>query len=560
MIRIYKSEAFEQPEFQRLPKQQLLRRVLRRVPVGTVHRALETTDKKQAQTVLKQQGYFGNEGTVRKYGSRYWQVKKASFTTSDQAYGENLKMLTELLTNAGVRYFAIPHRTGSKVVLAVLDDEWTDMLDAVEKHDAAVRPYVGVGMKNVRRKNFRWTSALEEPVARKAAEEQQFIEVFQMYTKKHVEKVYGRSAAIRVERWFAEDDGSYSFPGRSVRTNLIAPPAQVPATIERYGVELPTFASAIKPHAMSFEEPVDLVYMWVDGADEVWLRKRNRVISELTGEVFSDSIDASRFRDNGELKYSLRSVVPHLDWVRNIFIVTDDQTPEWLNVDHPRIRMVSHREMFGDAGQLPTFNSHAIGSRLHHIDGLAEHYLVVNDDVFFGLHARPNNFFFSNGISKFFLSQATLPLTDEDVNAHEAARRNVVDLLEDEFGKTVTNAFYHTPIPQLKSHMFELEQKYSMVFEGNLSSQLRSRNDFEVNGWLHHYHGLLTGRSLPSRITYDYFNLADSDAVRRMKNLSANESIIAFCVNDSPDADETNVKMAIETLRERYPTPAEWEL
>ena len=34
--------------------------------------------------------------------------------------------------------------------------------------------------------------------------------------------------------------------------------------------------------------------------------------------------------------------------------------------------MVSHKEIFADPGVLPVFNSHAIESQLHHIDGLAD--------------------------------------------------------------------------------------------------------------------------------------------------------------------------------------------
>jgi hypothetical protein len=44
----------------------------------------------------------------------------------------------------------------------------------------------------------------------------------------------------------------------------------------------------------------------------------------------------------------------------------------WLDTEYPGITVVSHREIFGDTGRLPTFNSHAIESRLHRIPGLAE--------------------------------------------------------------------------------------------------------------------------------------------------------------------------------------------
>ena len=68
--------------------------------------------------------------------------------------------------------------------------------------------------------------------------------------------------------------------------------------------------------------------------------------------------------------------------------------------------MVPHREIFGDTGRLPTFNSQAIESRLHRIPGLAEHFLYLNDDVFLGRPVPPEMFFTPGGLTRFFPSTA----------------------------------------------------------------------------------------------------------------------------------------------------------
>ena len=78
---------------------------------------------------------------------------------------------------------------------------------------------------------------------------------------------------------------------------------------------------------------------------------------------------AGRYRDNGELRHSLRSLWFGCDWVRKIFVVTADQVPAWLDMDDPRIELVSHRDILPESC-LPTFNSHAIEAALHRIDGL----------------------------------------------------------------------------------------------------------------------------------------------------------------------------------------------
>lgn len=104
-----------------------------------------------------------------------------------------------------------------------------------------------------------------------------------------------------------------------------------------------------------------------------------------------DDISASRFADNEEMRYSLRSVVQYAPWVRHVFIVTNGQIPSWLNLDNPRITLVTHevcvgsglpaellaivsfqQEIFYNKSHLPTFSSPAIESHLHRIPGLSK--------------------------------------------------------------------------------------------------------------------------------------------------------------------------------------------
>ena len=43
-----------------------------------------------------------------------------------------------------------------------------------------------------------------------------------------------------------------------------------------------------------------------------------------------------------ELRYSLRSIDIHAPWIRHIYIVTNGQIPYWLDLDNPRISIVTH--------------------------------------------------------------------------------------------------------------------------------------------------------------------------------------------------------------------------
>ena len=39
-------------------------------------------------------------------------------------------------------------------------------------------------------------------------------------------------------------------------------------------------------------------------------------------------------------RYSLRSIEKYAPWVRKVFIVTNGQIPNWLNLDNPRLHIV----------------------------------------------------------------------------------------------------------------------------------------------------------------------------------------------------------------------------
>uniref|UniRef100_F6ZDG1 N-acetylglucosamine-1-phosphotransferase subunits alpha/beta n=1 Tax=Ciona intestinalis TaxID=7719 RepID=F6ZDG1_CIOIN len=106
-----------------------------------------------------------------------------------------------------------------------------------------------------------------------------------------------------------------------------------------------------------------------------------------------DVISKSRFEDNEELRYSLRSVEKYAPWVRHIYIVTNGQIPYWLNMDAPRVTLVTHEEIFVNKSHLPTFSSPAIEAHIHRIPGLADKFIYLNDDVMFGKEVWPDDFY-----------------------------------------------------------------------------------------------------------------------------------------------------------------------
>ena len=139
---------------------------------------------------------------------------------------------------------------------------------------------------------------------------------------------------------------------------------------------------------MKTDTQIDFVIPWVDDTDPVWRAKK----AEYTGVKETEGNTCVRYRDWDTLKYWFRGVEKFAPWVRYVHFVTDNQKPEWLNIEHPKLRWVKHTD-FIPQEYLPTFNSHTIEFNLHRIPDLAEHFVYFNDDVFLIRETKEEDFF-----------------------------------------------------------------------------------------------------------------------------------------------------------------------
>ena len=333
----------------------------------------------------------------------------------------------------------------------------------------------------------------------------------------------------------ARPQGSLIAPRRNRWADVITPAA---AGIEQRtiaGRERPTVAMIGHPHLFDVREPIDAVYTWVDGSDPDWVARKNRTLRELGAPVDHElSANRSRYTSRDELRYSLRSLETHADWVRHVYLVTDDQVPEWLRVDHPRLTVISHRDLFAGRGRLPTFNSHAIESQLHHIHGLSEHFLYLNDDVFFGRPVAPEQFFTGNGLALFHRSASKVGLAPAaacDVPLMSAAKNNR-DLLVERFGRGITSKLQHVPHALRRTVLFDIERDFACEVGRTASSQFRSQSDLSIAASLAHYYGYATGRAAPGRLAYFYADIAKDDTPVRLKSLLSKRAVDVFCLND----------------------------
>lgn len=142
--------------------------------------------------------------------------------------------------------------------------------------------------------------------------------------------------------------------------------------------------------------PVDFVVTWVDGGDPEWLAEKNRYMPD--NAVTKMNNPSARYRDWDLFRYWFRGVETYAPWVRNVYLVTWGHVPAWLNLDHPKLRVVRHKEFIPEE-YLPTFNSNAIECNLWRINGLSEHFVYFNDDMYVTNPIRKTDFFY-NGLPK----------------------------------------------------------------------------------------------------------------------------------------------------------------
>ena len=373
---------------------------------------------------------------------------------------------------------------------------------------------------------------------------------------------YGAQTAFQFELWrFGEDEIIAPVENALMRTRLPRSEARE-TTIALYGRTWLTLQNMFDDLASDVSFDIDLVFSWVDGSSDAFQRERaKRMKAYVVGE--GDDSDA-RFRQIDELKYALRSVYMFAPWIRRIFIATDSPAPEWL-AEHPRVTIMRSEDFFVDTSVLPIHNSHAVESQLHHIPGLAEHFLYSNDDMFFGRPVGPELFFSPGGVTKFVEASTRIGLGENDPtrSGFENAARVNRALLRGRFGKVTTRHLEHTPAPMRKSVLLELEREFPEDFSRTAASRFRSATDISVTNSLYHYYALMTGRAVAQTQVHSlYIETTLRIALRQMNQLRKRRDQDMFCLNDGSHPEiSTEVRRAAVTefLELYFPIVAPWE-
>lgn len=325
---------------------------------------------------------------------------------------------------------------------------------------------------------------------------------------------------------------------------------------------------------------IDFVVPWVDGNDDEWIKLRNSYKGEYT---------ECRYRDWGVFRYWFRSVETYAPWVNKIHLITCGQIPDWLNVDHPKLNLVFHKDYMPER-YLPTFSANPIELNMHRIEGLSDNFVYFNDDTFL-CSPCAEDVFFKNGLpcDSAVLDQIMPSIVGHQfvhilcndvsiVNAHfskkEVIKKNLTKFFNYKYGKYLLLNFcffwyggfagfrnFHLPQAFRKCDFEELWKLESQLLEQTSLHRFREYTD--INQYAVRMLNLCKGEFYPRnpKTAGQYFEIGNHDDAiadymrnRKGKMICINDN--DFCVVDF----EKEYRFLHNLFKEIFPNKSSFEL
>lgn len=250
---------------------------------------------------------------------------------------------------------------------------------------------------------------------------------------------------------------------------------------------------------------VDAVITWVDGNDKNWQEKFNKYAE--TKIDFNKKKESVRYNSIGEINIAIKSIIKYASFVKNIFLITDNQTPKLFDElkslaskNDINLEIVDHQIIFKGYEQFaPSFNSCSIGCMLFRIPNLSNHFIIFNDDTFLMRETS---------ITDFFINEAPIVRGKwEKYYENKLIRTNYYKILSvlglNKRKKTIgfkkfqqnsarlagTKKYlrrFHTPVSVRKNTLQNFFNQNNKILEKNIKYKFRNENQFIVSSLSEH--------------------------------------------------------------------------
>ena len=340
---------------------------------------------------------------------------------------------------------------------------------------------------------------------------------------------------------------------------------------------------------------IDFVITWVDGTDPKWLAEKLRTLQE-TDSFEAQKTDSSdlRFRNDFDfLKFWFRGVEKFAPWVNQIFFVTYGHTPNWLNLAHPKLKIIRHED-FIPQEFLPTFNSHTIENHLHLIPGLSEYFVYFNDDFYLLKATKPTDFFIKASSKKpvkneihskasaetylpraFFAENILINNPSRDIFPY--IQMNNMALINQKYRKSDFYRQHFSKAYHLKYGIFNFRnlllspwKEFSLIYDPHCASSYRKstfkevwreykeqlgltsarpfRSSQDISHLIFFYTQLLEGNFVPRSPHFSHHTMLSSDERNNQKIVQyiKQQKYHILCVNDGEVKDPAKTKTALE--------------
>jgi len=332
---------------------------------------------------------------------------------------------------------------------------------------------------------------------------------------------------------------------------------------------------------------IDIVIAWVDGSDAEWLAEKRKYSA---GANTDDRV--SRYRDWDNLQYIFRGIEKFAPWVNKVFFVTWGHLPKWLNKEHPKLKIVEHKDYIPKE-YLPTFSSHTIELNFHRIKELSEHFIYFNDDMYL-LKKTEAEDFFKNGKPCdsavltapshkedsffWFCKYRSTGIINKYFNSKEVFKKNRWGWFNLKYGKMLFRSWvlqgfprftgiwqHHLPTSLCKSTMIELWEKEADKFHQTCLNKFRSMLDF--NQWVFKDWQLAAGNFYPRSVNFGKCFIFDNKNIfNEAVNYIVKQKGKAICLNDPNDyvmddeEFEDSKKIIINSFEKILPKKSEFEI